>query len=84
MKEISAEKVIIKSENEIIIKNPKISVLEYGTEKFYIISGKEELGINEEDVKIVMERTGKSREEVIEALRKSGGDLIKAIELLGG
>lgn len=83
VREISAEEVIIRSGEEIVIKNPKVSALEYGGGKIYIVIG-EEFKISEDDVKIIMERTGKSREEVLKALRESKGDLIKAIEILGG
>ncbi len=85
MKELSAEEVIIKGEEKIIIKNPKVSIFEYGGKRFYMIEGEEEREeFSEEDINLLMEKTGKSREEVLEALKKSGGDLIKALEILGG
>ena len=87
IREIRAEEVLIRSEREIRIRDPRISVIEYGGERFYMISGREEVSeeikFSEEDIKILMERTGKSREDVERALKESGGDLLKALEILG-
>jgi nascent polypeptide-associated complex subunit alpha len=39
----------------------------------------EEISLSEEDVKLVMEQTGATRERAIQALMESGGDLAAAI-----
>ncbi|MGC8556128.1 MAG: nascent polypeptide-associated complex protein [Conexivisphaera sp.] len=39
----------------------------------------EEVSLSEEDVKLVMDQTGASRDEAIQALIESGGDLAAAI-----
>jgi len=39
----------------------------------------EEISLSEEDVKLVMEQTGATRERAIQALVESGGDLAAAI-----
>ncbi|HDM36317.1 MAG TPA: nascent polypeptide-associated complex protein, partial [Candidatus Syntrophoarchaeum butanivorans] len=40
--------------------------------------------ISEEDLQIVMEKTGAGREEAREALESANGDLVEAIMKLGG
>ena len=41
-----------------------------------------EEGVNMEDVKLLMEQTQKTKEEVIVALKKASGDMIEAMDLL--
>lgn len=82
-KEIDAEEVIIKlKESEIVIKNPQVSKINMmGQETFQVIGEAEERekGFEEGDVVMVMEQASCSRKEAIEALRKSDGDIAKAI-----
>jgi|SRR3989344_229009 len=81
--EISADRVIIEKEGEnIIINNPHIVKIKMQGQESFQISGDvsvEEVGVSEEDIKLVMEKTGKSENEVREALEKSDGDLTEAI-----
>jgi len=81
--EISADRVIIeKADGNIIIDNPTIVKIKMQGQESFQISGdvsEEEAGINEEDVKLVMEKTGKSEDEARKALEKSDGDLTEAI-----
>jgi len=81
--EISADRVIIeKVDGNIIIDNPSIVKIKMQGQESFQISGdvsEEEAGINEEDVKLVMEKTGKSEDEARKALEKSDGDLTEAI-----
>ena len=81
--EINSNRVIIeREEGNIIIDNPNVvKVKMQGQESFQITGdvSEEEAGVNEEDVKLVMEKTGKSEEEVREALEKHEGDLSEAI-----
>ncbi|MEM0173031.1 MAG: nascent polypeptide-associated complex protein [Sulfolobaceae archaeon] len=93
--QIDAIKVIIETKDKIItIENPmviKASVM--GQDAITITGGviKEEekkqqqkFEIKDEDVKFVMEQTGKSEKEVREALVKAEGDIAKAILILTG
>ena len=51
-------------------------------QKTYQIIGNPEIkdrGVPEEDIKLVMEKTGKSREEAEKALKESNGDIAEAI-----
>ncbi len=81
--EIEAERVIIeKSDGRIVIENPSVQKIKMQGQESWQITGEareEEGGIKEEDVKLVMEKTGKSDEEAREALEKVGGDIAEAI-----
>ena len=80
--EIAAERVVIETADEKIIVEPaqvtKISM--QGQESFQI-SGtvRTEQSMNEDDVELVMEKAGCTREQAVEALTKSGGDIAEAI-----
>lgn len=82
-KEIPAKRVIIEGEdNNIIIENPNVIKIDVHGEQSFQISGdirQEEQGINEEDIKQVMEKTGKTRLEAEVALKSSNNDLAEAI-----
>ncbi|BDB97278.1 nascent polypeptide-associated complex protein [Saccharolobus caldissimus] len=92
--QINAIRVIIETpDKNIIIENPlvaKTSVM--GNEAIVITGGntKEEqkqqsqIEVKEEDVRFVMEQTGKSEKEAREALIKANGDIAKAIMILQG
>ncbi|MBU1136184.1 MAG: nascent polypeptide-associated complex protein [Nanoarchaeota archaeon] len=81
--EIPAKRVIIEQEDkDIIIENPQILKIDMqGNESFQITGevSEEEKGISEEDIKQVMEKTGKCEEEARNALEKNNGDLAEAI-----
>lgn len=85
--EIPATKVIIQTpDKELIINQPSVTKVNMmGQETFQITGEVEEhelstaSEISEEDIKTVMEQTGKSREEAFAALEKSKGDLAEAI-----
>jgi len=85
-KDINASRVVIETpENNIIINNPQVIQVNMQGQETFQISGDiseeaaEEGGINEEDIKTVAEKTGKSEDEAKEALEKNDGDLAKAI-----
>jgi len=93
--QIDAIKVIIETKDKIIIiENPtviKASVM--GQDAITITGGvrkeedknkQQQIEIKEEDVKFIMEQTGKSEKEVREALIKAEGDIAKAIMILTG
>ena len=81
--DIPAERVIIEQENKnIVINNPSIvKIVMQGQESFQISGdiSEQEKGISEEDIKTVMEKTGKTRLEAEVALKEANGDLAEAI-----
>ena len=82
--EIEASRVIIeKPDNtKIIIENPNVQkITMQGQESFQItgdVTEEEDNSIKEEDIQLVMEKTGKSEEEVREALEETD-DIAEAI-----
>ncbi|MEM2300058.1 MAG: nascent polypeptide-associated complex protein [Candidatus Hadarchaeales archaeon] len=81
----NVEEIVIRTRSqEIIIKEPSVTITEIQGQKIYQISGKEEekKRIEEEDVRLVMEQTGASREEARSVLERTNGDLAEAILLL--
>jgi nascent polypeptide-associated complex subunit alpha len=79
---IEAKRVIIEQEDKkIFIENPSIVKINMQGQDSFQISGEisEEAGIQEDDIKQVMEKTGKSRLEAEKALKSSNGDLAEAI-----
>ncbi len=88
MKDVKgATEVIIKfKDKEIVITKPQINVMDYMGQKTYQISGKPEereieveLLIPDEDVELVTAQTGASREDALNALKETKGDLAEAI-----
>jgi nascent polypeptide-associated complex subunit alpha len=82
--EINASRVIIECEDKkIIIDNPSvIQIKMQGNESFQIsgdVSEENNSTFSEEDIEIVMDKTGKSRETVIESLEEAEGDIAEAI-----
>jgi len=81
--QIEASRVIIEQEDKnIIIENPQIAKVNMQGQESFQISGdikEEEKGIREEDIKQVMEKTGKTKKEAEEALKEANGDLAEAI-----
>ncbi|MEM1604342.1 MAG: nascent polypeptide-associated complex protein [Zestosphaera sp.] len=81
-------------DKELIIREPQIVVMKIQGQKIYYVSGgTEEVAskevvvesapsISEDDIKFVMEQTGASREEALNALKKAGGDIPQAILML--
>ena len=85
-KEVPATKVIIETpEERIIIDAPQVMEITAQGESTFQVSGivKREEAISEEDVKLVMEKTGATREEAAHALKQSKGDIAEAILSLG-
>jgi len=80
--DIPAKRVIIEQEDKnIIIENPSVVKINMPGNESFQISGdiKEVSIINEEDIKTIMEKTGKSRLEAEVALKQANGDLAEAI-----
>lgn len=91
MQEVPCEKVVIlMSDKELVIEEPKVVVLEVQGERIYQVTGREvevarEVALeefSEEDVNLVAEQAGVSVEEARKALQEVGGDLAQAILLL--
>jgi len=98
IKNIEAEEVIIRtldgkelvavSPNVVIMEIPGSSVMiqvlatELREQEMETASSDSLSMFNEEDVNLVMEQTGASREEAVEALREAGGDIAAAIMLI--
>jgi nascent polypeptide-associated complex subunit alpha len=90
--EINAEKVSIECPTKvIIIDNPQVTLIEaQGVKSFQItgeISEKERsvvIEISEEDVKLVMEKSGAGEDESRKALAEANGDIAAAILSLAG
>ena len=87
--------VIIRLEDkELIFEDAKVQVINAKGEKIFQIyvspvekelSGiptEEEVEISEEDIRLVISQTGVSRDEALQALKETGGDLAQAIILI--
>lgn len=88
MKDVKGvSEVIIKfKDKELIIKSPKVNLMNYMGQQTYQITGKikerkieVQLEIPDEDVELVSNQTGVSKEEALHALRETQGDLAEAI-----
>ena len=82
--EIDAELVIIKrAGKDLIIKNPQVSKINMmGQETIQVvgeITEAEESEISEDDISTVMAQTSCTREEAMDALEESSGNLAEAI-----
>ena len=83
--EIEASRVVIEKSDgaNIVIENPNVVKVTMQGQESWQISGeaREEAGaaFTEDDVKMVMEKTGKSDEEARNALEKASGDIAQAI-----
>ncbi len=84
--EIKAKKAIFELENgkKLVIEKPSINAMTVQGKKTYTVMGeeKEEQGkkeIPEEDIAMVAEQTGASREKAKKALEKNDGDIAKTI-----
>lgn len=86
--EIPATKVTIelKDGGRLIVFEPNVVQIEMQGQKSFQVSGKvsEEQDAGEDDIKMVMEAAGCSREEAQNALRETNGDIAEAILHLKG
>ena len=86
---VDAKRVVIEQDGRnIIIDNPSVSKIQMqGQETWQIVGEAEERArgfADEDDVRTVMEKTGKGRKEAENALKKADGDLAQAIIELSG
>ena len=82
--EIEAERVIIeKLDGRIVIENPNVQKIRMQGQESWQISGEAreegEEGIKEDDVRLVMEKTGADKEEARRVLEEAEGDIAEAI-----
>lgn len=86
--DIAASKVTIelKEGGRLVIFEPSVVQIEMQGQKSFQVSGKvsEEHEAAEDDIKMVMEAAGCSREEAQNALRETAGDIAEAIIRLKG
>ena len=81
-KEIPAIKVTIETENKIItITNPEVMIADIMNKRTYQITGNESVEdkIHEEDIKMVMDKTGRDREDVVKKLKELNNDIARSI-----
>jgi nascent polypeptide-associated complex subunit alpha len=84
------QEVVIKmADREIVIPGAQVVRTEMSGQRSYQVSGRElemkrGAEISEDDVKLVMEQVGASREAVVQALKETGGDIAEAILKLKG
>lgn len=87
VRQIPADTVIIKSKKKnIIISKPEIMIADMMGREIYQISGEvsESVPLKEEDIQMVMDKTGKNRTTVVKKLEELDNDLAKAIMELKG
>lgn len=74
MDEIDADKVTVEvGDKKLVFRNPSLSKIEAQGQEIFQLQGdyEEEQSVNEDDVELVMEKTGASRDEAIEALEEN-------------
>ncbi len=90
---VSAVDIRLLDGTTITVRNPQVSVIkmpnkmliyqvqasEASVEKRREAAEVPEGEVNEDDISLVVEQTGASREEAVEALKASGGDIVQAV-----
>jgi len=79
--------VVLKFKNkEILIKSPKVNLMDFMGQQTYQITGKvveqkieAELVVPEDDVELVSNQTGATKEKALQTLQETEGDLAEAI-----
>lgn len=84
MEEVAASEVIIKTDSgDIIISEPSVQRMKVKGRDTFQVSGEvieeETIEVSEDDLALVMDKTGCSEDEALEALGESGGDIAGAI-----
>ncbi|MDI6721278.1 MAG: nascent polypeptide-associated complex protein [Candidatus Aenigmarchaeota archaeon] len=82
VRQVDADKVVIEGkEKKIVIRNPEIMIADMMGREVYQITGnvEESMPVREEDILMVMEKTGKDRKTVVEKLEELDNDLARAI-----
>ncbi len=85
-KELPAKRVIIETEDDqkIIVSEPQVVEITMQGQKSFQVSGSVsyQSAISDEDIKMVIDQAGVSRDAAMDALKKSNGDIAEAILLL--
>ncbi|MEM3401935.1 MAG: nascent polypeptide-associated complex protein [Candidatus Hadarchaeales archaeon] len=82
------KEVLIRMEGkEISIQDPQVTLTEMAGQRSYQVTGREverslQMQPSEEDIKLVMEQTGATKEAAVKAISEANGDLAEAIMLL--
>ena len=77
---IDAKRVVIETESgKIVVENPQIVQITMQGQKSFQISGEIREEASDDDIKMVMEQTGVSRDEAEAALKEADGDIAEAI-----
>ncbi|MBI2579566.1 MAG: nascent polypeptide-associated complex protein [Candidatus Aenigmarchaeota archaeon] len=87
VRQVDADEVVIKGKNKkILIRKPEIMIADMMGREVYQITGEveESVAMNEEDIQMVMEKTGKDRKTVVDKLEELDNDLARAIMELKG
>ncbi len=87
VRQMEADEVVIKgAQKTIVIKKPEIMITDMMGREVYQITGnvEESMSASEEDILMVMEKTGKDRKTVVEKLEELDNDLARAIMELKG
>ncbi len=88
VEEIKAKRVVIEQEDgtKLVFEEPQVMKTVMQGQAAYQIIGtpKVEEDIKEEDIELVMQKTGASREEAVKALKEANGDIAEAILKLMG
>ena len=82
VQQVEADVVVIKTkEKNIVISKPDVMIAKLMGRDVYQITGEvsESYHVSEEDIQIVMEKTGKDRDAVVKKLEELNNDLAKAI-----
>src|SRR3989344_5962416 len=82
VQQVEAEVVIIKQKGKnIVISKPEIMIAKLMGRDVYQITGEvsESMPVDENDIQMVMDKTGKDRDTVVKKLEELNNDLAKAI-----
>jgi nascent polypeptide-associated complex subunit alpha len=83
VEEIKAKRVVIETEDgtKLVFDEPQVMKTTMQGQEAYQVIGKPhvEEDIREEDIELVMQKTGATREEAEKALRETNGDIAEAI-----
>ena len=81
--EVAAKRVVIeKEDSKIVIDNPSVQKITMQGQESWQIAGEareEALGVSEDDILMVAEKTGKSKAEAKKALESVNGEIAEAI-----
>jgi nascent polypeptide-associated complex subunit alpha len=81
----NVEKIIIQTDSkEYIFKDAEVTIMDAQGQKTYQITGNPIIrdraeDTKEEDIKLIMDQTGKTKEEAKQALEEANGDIANAI-----